>query len=105
MLVPKKISSTKLIILTLVLIVILGAILYFLFSGLIFSNSKSASPKTNIKKSNTALPEISPDITVDFLSQQPYLNLRSPSELPVTATNQGRSNPFSPIPYGLIESQ
>lgn len=95
MLVAKKISGAKKIILITVVIVIFFAIGYLLFSSFgVFKFSVSPTLPVKILPSTV----INPVLPADFFKKPPYSRLRQHGSLPVIVGSLGRPNPFLPVP-------
>lgn len=97
MLVLKKISEAKKIILIAVLAVIFLAIGYLLYGN--FLANKWAAVKGALPVKVLAVPEVKTEFNFDFADKYPYDRLRRPPNLPVAAGNLGRTNPFLPVVF------
>ena len=97
MLVLKKISGPKKIILTAVLTVIFLAIGYLFYGS--FSAAKWAAVIGPLPVNVLNIPEIKTEFNLDFAKKYPYDKLRQPPNLPVAPGNLGRSNPFIPVSF------
>ncbi len=98
MLIPKKITGTKRIIFTTLLVVILVVIAYLLFVNFVRPRLQSAGnavlpPGMQVFQA----PQLNPVFETDFLSTSQYSGLKQHGVLPVTVERTGRSNPFLPI--------
>lgn len=99
MLVPRKISRKKIIILIFVIVIVLGFIIYLLINN--FLVREISLPSTEIKTGLLMRPRMETRFETDFLRQQPYIRLKEHIKLPVQvqAGEIGRKNPFAKINF------
>lgn len=97
MLVSKKISSTKKIILGIVLILIFLVIGYLLYGNFLATKWEAVVGQLPVKV--FAVPQIKKEFNFNLTKKYPYNKLRQPPNLPVTPGVPGRDNPFLPVPF------
>lgn len=102
MLLPKKITGTKKWILTLVIVALFGLIGYLVYDNFL-SDVIRPDNTTKINIEPLVVPTINTKFETDFLSQEPYINLKENGTLPVKAGKTGRPNPFLAIPFSILD--
>lgn len=100
MLVPKKTPLLKRLVLGSVITLAFGVIAYLVYTNFINGKIEIVKPLT-VNVDSRPLPAITPGLSVDFLSREPYTNLRAHGSLPVTVSQLGQANPFIPSPLFL----
>ena len=100
MLVNKKGTNLKKIILIVFMTIIGGVTLYLLYSN--FSGDLSVPHKQSIGVSKLNVPEVNIDFDSSYFGKSPYKDLIQYGDLPVEAGLSGRSNPFSALPFHVI---
>lgn len=104
MLVQKKMSSTRKMLLTIFILLIflaIGLIFYFNYS----SNSTTPAVSGGLAGSDVSgqpLPQVNIQFSTDFLKKEPFISLRPSGRTNIVPQPVGRSNPFNPIPFGII---
>jgi ABC-type uncharacterized transport system permease subunit len=93
MLVAKRMQNWKKIVLAIFAIAVLGLIGYLIYTNYFSSSARVVSSQTK-KVETLVVPRIDPNFSDDFLSKQPYLNLRSPGDLIFNIESSGKVNPF-----------
>lgn len=103
MLVPKKMKSSKIIILIIVTVLIIGVISYLLYTNVFFR--RITPPRSlGLTPSVSITPLFDSKLEVDFLKKSPYIDLTQFGILPVKVEKTGRKNPFLEIIFFLPES-
>ncbi|MFA6215882.1 MAG: hypothetical protein WC768_04920 [Patescibacteria group bacterium] len=98
MLVPKKMKSSRKLLLLAITVIVLGVIIYLLYTNFIAGSIEIVKP-LKIEIPVMVISPVNPELKTDFLNKKPYTDLKNPSgvKLPVTASITGRSNPFLPL--------
>lgn len=104
MLVPKKLSKSKQMMLAVAVILILLVIGYLIYTTFIDVEIEEVDlPTETFRFRVLDIPKSGSNIELndDFLTKPPYSELTLPkgTKLPVTVDSMGRKNPFESIPY------
>ena len=102
MLLPKKISGPRKIILLIVVVILIGVIGYLVYDNFLSQNLAIIQPLP-VEVEILAVPTIEPKFETDFLSQEPYRSFEENGQLPVRVENLGRPNPFRALPFSILE--
>lgn len=101
MLIPKKISNTRKLILTLFLVIIVGVILYLLFINFVTPQISSGGGSVPLFVGETFQPPaVDTELETGFLKQAPFTQLEQNANLPVQPGSTGRTDPFRQINFG-----
>ena len=85
-----------------VMVILVGLIGYLLYDNFLSGYIKPAdSVEVNIKP--LVVPTVNTEFETDFLSKEPYINLKENGDLPVKAGRIGRPNPFLSIPFSILD--
>ena len=102
MLVPKKMSTSRSVLLVVLILAIFAGIGYLVYNRFLQTDEViSEDARANLTEVKQ-FSKINPDFSSDFIYQRPYLDLVKNGRLPVQASQTGRPNPFAVIPFALI---
>ncbi|HLC90058.1 MAG TPA: hypothetical protein VJG65_03795 [Patescibacteria group bacterium] len=104
MLRQKKITPLKQSISIAMILAIILIIIYILFSNF-FGAKLELNKPISLKIKTLNLPPMKAEFKTEFLNQPPYQDLILNVELPISAGEIGRANPFEKVPFFIAAEE